>query len=166
MRSLVRAAHKTFSTQCDVTISLLPVLIHQSWLHLCINVTYQFHSLKHYARIVHISCGNPAAPFILRDEKLCLPHRANKAEGTTCYSNSPTGGLHCSSPPPGFCYTTGGWCPPSDTAAMQQSSQEYGVTAFCGITPVSIELSMLIPALCGCQLATSQHTKHGHEPTY
>eukprot|EP00802_Teleaulax_amphioxeia_P025132 Tamp_25938.p2 GENE.Tamp_25938~~Tamp_25938.p2 ORF type:complete len:115 (-),score=30.73 Tamp_25938:505-849(-) len=55
--------------------------------------------------------------------------------GVTCYSHNGKD-LYCNKPPAGKCFTTGGWCPP-DFGGDDEILPDEGITAFCGITPLT-----------------------------
>mmetsp|Transcript_37232 Transcript_37232/g.87876 ORF Transcript_37232/g.87876 Transcript_37232/m.87876 type:complete len:99 (-) Transcript_37232:47-343(-) len=54
--------------------------------------------------------------------------------GVTCYSHNGVD-LYCNKPKEGTCWTTGGYCPGADEHDEKLPTE--GVTAFCGLTPLS-----------------------------
>ena len=63
--------------------------------------------------------------------------------GVTCYSHNGKD-LYCKKPAAGTCWTTGGWCPP-DFGGDDEILPTEGITAFCGITPLSFSGSSFAP---------------------
>mmetsp|Transcript_40184 Transcript_40184/g.62756 ORF Transcript_40184/g.62756 Transcript_40184/m.62756 type:complete len:96 (-) Transcript_40184:175-462(-) len=66
--------------------------------------------------------------------------------GVTCYSHNGND-LYCNKPPEGECWTTGGWCPPPD--ANDEILPSEGVSAFCGLTPLTLKGFSLAPPGAG-----------------
>eukprot|EP00287_Rhodomonas_sp_CCMP768_P004800 CAMPEP_0196729870 /NCGR_PEP_ID=MMETSP1091-20130531/10099_1 /TAXON_ID=302021 /ORGANISM="Rhodomonas sp., Strain CCMP768" /LENGTH=97 /DNA_ID=CAMNT_0042072793 /DNA_START=13 /DNA_END=306 /DNA_ORIENTATION=- len=64
--------------------------------------------------------------------------------GVTCYSHNGVD-LYCNKPDPGTCWTTGGYCPPVND--NDEILPTEGVTAFCGLTPLSFSGSSAVPAI-------------------
>mmetsp|Transcript_15292 Transcript_15292/g.51429 ORF Transcript_15292/g.51429 Transcript_15292/m.51429 type:complete len:125 (-) Transcript_15292:94-468(-) len=89
----------------------------------------------------------------------CAPgmhhNESMRGVGVTCYSHNGKD-LYCNKPAQGTCWTTGGWCPPADENDEILSTQ--GVTAFCGLTPLSFSGSAFAAPAASASASSSAST--------